>query len=178
MSNYSFDEIVNHLVVTGFCYPGSEIYGGLANSWDLGPLGTLMKQHLVSLWRDHFVRELGFNVEIDPAIIMNPKVWVATGHVATFNDPLTDCKYCKSRFRADDLIKAQYPGVDVDGMTQDDMEQYIADKKLACPKCGKNDFTSIRQFTLMFKTNIGATQDSSSIVYLRPETAQCIFVNI
>lgn len=177
MSNYSFDEIVNHLVVTGFCYPGSEIYGGLANSWDLGPLGTLMKQHLVSLWRDHFVRELGFNVEIDPAIIMNPKVWVATGHVATFNDPLTDCKYCKSRFRADDLIKAQYPGVDVDGMTQDDMEQYIADKKLSCPKCGKNDFTSIRQFTLMFKTNIGATQDSSSVVYLRPETAQGIFVN-
>lgn len=177
MSKFSFDEIVNHLVTSGFCYPGSEIYGGLANSWDFGPLGTLMKEHLVRLWRDHFVRELEYNVEIDPAIIMNPKVWEATGHVQTFNDPLVDCKYCHGRFRADDLVKKQEPTLDVDGMTQEQLQKEIDSKKIVCPTCGKADFTPIRKFTLMFKTYIGVTEDKSSTVYLRPETAQGIFVN-
>ncbi len=177
MSKYPFDEIVNHLVTSGFAYPGSEIYGGLANSWDFGPLGTLMKEHLVRLWRDHFVRELGYNVEIDPAIIMNPKVWEATGHVQTFNDPLVDCKYCHARYRADDLVKSQEPDLDVDGLTQDQLEKEIESKKIVCPNCKKADFTPIRKFQLMFKTFLGVTEDQSSVVYLRPETAQGIFVN-
>lgn len=177
MSKYPFDEIVNHLVTSGFCYPGSAIYGGLANSWDFGPLGTLMKTHLVSLWREHFVRELGNVVEIDPAIIMNPNVWKATGHVQTFNDPLVDCKYCHARFRADDLISKQEPNLDVDGMTQDQMNEEITSGRIACPNCGKKEFTPIRKFQLMFKTFLGVTEDTSSQVYLRPETAQGIFVN-
>ena len=177
MPNYPFDEIVSHLTTTGFCYPGSAIYGGLANSWDFGPLGTLMKEHLTRLWRDHFVRGLGNVIEIDPAIIMNPKVWQATGHVQTFNDPLIDCKYCKSRFRADDLISKQEPNLDVDGMTQDQMNAEIASGRIVCPTCHKNEFTPIRKFQLMFKTFIGVTEDSSATVYLRPETAQGIFVN-
>jgi len=177
MSKHSFDEIVTHLITSGFCYPGSEIYGGLANSWDFGPLGTLMKEHVIRLWRDHFIRELDYNVEIDPAIIMNPKVWEATGHVQTFNDPLVDCKYCKSRYRADDLIKSQRSDLDVDNMSQNELQQVMDEKSIKCPSCGKTEFTSIRKFTLMFKTFIGVTEDSSSTVYLRPETAQGIFVN-
>ena len=177
MPEHSFDEIVNHLTTSGFCYPGSAIYGGLANSWDFGPLGTLMKEHLTRLWRDHFVRELGNVVEIDPAIIMNPRVWQATGHVQTFNDPLIDCRYCHARFRADDLISKQKPELDVDGMTQDQMNEVISSGQIVCPNCSKNQFTPIRKFQLMFKTFLGVTEDSSSTVYLRPETAQGIFVN-
>ena len=177
MPEHSFDEIVNHLTTSGFCYPGSAIYGGLANSWDFGPLGTLMKEHLTRLWRDHFVRELGNVVEIDPAIIMNPRVWQATGHVQTFNDPLIDCRYCHARFRADDLISKQKPELDVDGMTQDQMNEVISSGQIVCPSCSKNQFTPIRKFQLMFKTFLGVTEDSSSTVYLRPETAQGIFVN-
>lgn len=177
MGNFSFDEIVNHLVTSGYCYKGSEIYGGLANSWDFGPLGTLMKEHLIRLWRNHFVRELEYNVEIDPAIIMNPKVWEATGHVQTFNDPLIDCKYCHARYRADDLIKNNYPDLDVDNMKQEELQSILDKKEINCPSCGKNDFTQIRKFTLMFKTFVGVTEDNSSTVYLRPETAQGIFVN-
>lgn len=177
MAVRTLDEIVNHLVTAGFCYPGSAIYGGLANSWDYGPLGTLMKEHLVRLWRDHFVRELGLVIEVDPAIIMNPRVWEATGHVKTFNDPLVDCKYCRARHRADDLVKAQCPDLDVDGMDQDALQAVVLSGKITCPNCGKSQFTPIRKFQLMFKTFLGVTEDSSSTVYLRPETAQGIFVN-
>ena len=177
MPEHSFEEIVSHLTTSGFCYPGSAIYGGLANSWDFGPLGTLMKEHLTRLWRDHFVRELGNVVEIDPAIIMNPRVWQATGHVQTFNDPLIDCRYCHARFRADDLISKQKPELDVDGMTQDQMNEVIGSGQIVCSNCSRNQFTPIRKFQLMFKTFLGVTEDSSSTVYLRPETAQGIFVN-
>lgn len=177
MNKFSFEKITTHLMTSGFMYKGSEIYGGLANSWDYGPLGTLLKNHLKNLWTRHFVRGIEYNVQIDPAIIMNPKVWEATGHVANFHDPLIDCKNCHSRYRADDLIKEQYPDVDVDNMTQDQLNDFIQSGKVTCPKCGKADFTPIRQFQMMFKTFLGVTEDHSSVVYLRPETAQGIFVN-
>lgn len=177
MKRFSFDEITTHLITSGFVYPGSEIYGGLANSWDYGPLGTLLKNHLKSLWTRHFVRGIEYNVQIDPAIIMNPKVWEATGHVANFHDPLVDCKYCHSRYRADDLIKAQKPELDVDNMNLDELNAEIQKGEIICPKCGKAEFTPIRQFQMMFKTFMGVTEDKSSVVYLRPETAQGIFVN-
>ncbi len=177
MSGHTFEEITTHLVTSGFVYPGSEIYGGLANSWDYGPLGTLLKTHLKDLWTKHFVRGIEYNVQIDPAIIMNPKVWEATGHVANFHDPLIDCKSCHSRYRADDLIKEQKPELDVDNMTLEDLNAEIARGEITCPKCGKANFTPIRQFQMMFKTFMGVTEDKSSVVYLRPETAQGIFVN-
>lgn len=157
--------------------PGSEIYGGLANSWDYGVLGTAVKNHLKTVWREHYVRENPYNVEIDPAIIMNPKVWQATGHVDNFHDPLIDCKYCHARFRADDLIKSQKPELDVDGMTTEQMNEVIASGEITCPTCGKSTFTPIRQFQMMFKTFIGVTEEKTSTVYLRPETAQGLFVN-
>lgn len=174
---YTFEEIVNHLVTSGFVYKGSEIYGGLANSWDYGPLGTLLKNHVKDVFRHHFIRGIEYNVEIDPAIIMNPKVWEATGHVANFHDPLVDCKYCHSRYRADDLIKEQRKDLDVDNMNQDQMNEVLASKTIKCPSCEHADFTPIRQFQMMFKTFIGVTEEKTSTVYLRPETAQGIFVN-
>ena len=173
----TFEEITNHLVTSGYVYKGSEIYGGLANSWDYGPLGALLKNHLKELWLNHFVRGIEYNVQIDPAIIMNPKVWEATGHISNFHDPLIDCKHCHSRYRADDLVKDQMKVVDVDGMSTDDLNAIIASGKIVCPKCGKNEFTPIRQFQMMFKTFIGVTEENTSTVYLRPETAQGIFVN-
>jgi len=174
---FKFETITTHLLTSGFIYPSSQIYGGLSNTWDYGPLGTSMKMHLKDVFRRHFVLEKMNMYMIDPAIIMNPKTWEATGHVANFSDPLIDCKYCHSRFRADDLIKNQYPDMDVDNMTKDDMNKMIEENKLVCPSCGKTTFTNIRQFQLMFKTSIGVTEDKSSTVYLRPETAQGIFVN-
>lgn len=177
MSKYKFDEIVNHLVVSGFVYPGSEIYGGLSNSLDYGPLGALLKNHLKDLWLEHFVRKIPYNYQIDPAIIMNPKVWEATGHVANFSDPLIDCKYCKSRYRADKLIEDFDSTVKVEGMSDSEMTKFIEEHKITCPSCGKNTFTPIRKFHLMFKTFIGVTEDTKSTAYLRPETAQGIFVN-
>ncbi|MFA6861567.1 MAG: glycine--tRNA ligase [Bacilli bacterium] len=173
----TFEEITNHLVTSGFVYPGSEIYGGLSNSWDYGPLGALVKNHVKDLWLRHFVRGIEYNVQIDPAIIMNPKVWEATGHVSNFHDPLVDCKYCHARFRADDLVKKQLKDVDVDGMTTDQLNDIVQSGKIVCPTCGKASFTPIRQFQMMFKTFIGVTEDHTSTVYLRPETAQGIFVN-
>ena len=172
-----FDEIVTHLISSGFVYQDSEIYGGLSNSWDFGPLGVELKNNIKKLWWDKFVRESPTNVGIDAAILMNPGVWKATGHVATFADPLIDCKECHSRHRADNLIAAAYPDVDVNGMTNDEMVQFIKDKKVKCPVCGKSNFTDIRQFNLMFRTHIGVTEASESLVYLRPETAQGMFVN-
>lgn len=177
MGKFSFAKITSHLQSQGFMIPGSEIYGGLANSWDYGVLGTAVKNHLKTVWREHYVRENPYNVEIDPAIIMNPKVWQATGHVDNFHDPLIDCKYCHARFRADDLIKSQKPELDVDGMTTEQMNEVIASGKITCPTCGKSTFTPIRQFQMMFKTFIGVTEEKTSTVYLRPETAQGLFVN-
>ncbi len=177
MGKFSFAKITSHLQSQGFMIPGSEIYGGLANSWDYGVLGTAVKNHLKTVWREHYVRENPYNVEIDPAIIMNPKVWQATGHVDNFHDPLIDCKYCHARFRADDLIKSQKPKLDVDGMTTEQMNEVIASGEITCPTCGKSTFTPIRQFQMMFKTFIGVTEEKTSTVYLRPETAQGLFVN-
>ncbi len=177
MNNKDFDKIVTHLQTTGYVFQGSQIYGGLSNSWDYGPLGSELKQNLKNLWWKKFVHESPTNVGIDTAILMNPKVWQATGHVTTFNDPLVDCKGCKSRYRADDLISSQYKDVDVNAMSIDDMNKFMHEHKIICPHCGKSDFTDIRQFNMMFKTHIGVTEDSKSEVYLRPETAQGVFVN-
>ena len=162
----------------GFIYAGSEIYGGLANSWDYGPLGVEFKNNVKRAWWKKFVQESPYNVGLDAAIIMNPQTWVTTGHVAGFSDPLLDCKSCKARHRADKLIGDAHPDVNVDALRFDEMDAFIAQHDdVVCPVCGKHDFTPIRKFNLMFKTAIGVTEDSSSTCYLRPETAQGIFVN-
>ena len=166
----------------GFVYPGSEIYGGLANTWDYGPLGAELKKNVKNAWWRKFVQESKYNVGLDAAILMNPQTWVASGHVGGFSDPLVDCKSCKSRFRADKLIEDFHaannmPEIVVDGWSNEDLEKYIAEHNIPCPDCGKSDFTGIRQFNLMFKTFQGVTEDSKSELYLRPETAQGIFVN-
>ena len=166
----------------GFIFPGSEIYGGLANTWDYGPLGVEMKNNIKDAWRKKFVQESKYNVGLDAAILMNPETWVASGHVGGFADPLIDCRSCKSRFRADQLIEGwlKEQGMDdvvCDGWSNEKMESFIAEKQIPCPDCGKSDFTGIRQVNLMFKTFQGVTEDSTSEIYLRPETAQGIFVN-
>ena len=165
----------------GFVFPGSEIYGGLANTWDYGPLGVEFKNNVKKAWWRKFVQESPYNVGMAAAILMNPETWVASGHVGGFSDPLMDCKACKARFRADQLIEAyaEEHGLDVrpDGWSNQQMEQFIADNGIVCPECGKADFTGIRKFNLMFKTFQGVTEDSASELYLRPETAQGIFVN-
>ena len=179
-SEKTLDMIVNLCKNRGFIYPGSEIYGGLANSWDYGPLGVEFKNNVKKAWMKKFVQESPYNVGLDAAILMNPQTWVTTGHVSSFSDPLLDCRACKSRHRADKLISEceQGKGVDVDAMTFDEMDEFIATHpEVVCPVCGKHDFTPIRKFNLMFKTAIGVTEDSSSTCYLRPETAQGIFVN-
>ena len=177
----TMDKIVALCKGRGFVYPGSEIYGGLANSWDYGPLGVEFKNNIKRAWWRKFVQECPYNVGMDAAILMNPQTWVASGHVGGFSDPLMDCKVCKSRFRADQLIEAyaKEHGLDVhpDGWTNEQMQQYIIDEGIACPECGAKDFTGIRKFNLMFKTFQGVTEDSTSELYLRPETAQGIFVN-
>ena len=177
MSDFSFDKICSHLISSGYYYQGSEIYGGLSNTWDYGPLGSEIKNNIRRMWWKKFVQESPTNVGIDAAILMNPKVWEATGHVSTFNDPLIDCKKCKQRFRADQLIEAADPSAPVTSMNNDQMMEYIRSHHIACPNCGAENFTDIRQFNMMFKTHIGVTEDSKSTVYLRPETAQGMFVN-
>ena len=177
MAKFEFDKLCNHFIVSGYYFQGSEIYGGLSNTWDYGPLGSEIKSNIRKMWWKKFVQESTTNVGIDAAIMMNPKVWEATGHVATFNDPLIDCKSCKQRFRADQLIESEYPDADVNGMTNEQMMAFIRENHVKCPNCGKEDFTDIRQFNMMFKTHIGVTEDSKSVVYLRPETAQGMFVN-
>ena len=177
MAKFEFDKLCNHFIVSGYYFQGSEIYGGLSNTWDYGPLGSEIKQNIRKMWWKRFVQESSTNVGIDAAILMNPKVWEATGHVSTFNDPLIDCKSCKQRFRADQLIEKEFPDVDVNGMNNDQMMAFIRENHVKCPNCGKEDFTDIRQFNMMFKTHIGVTEDSKSVVYLRPETAQGMFVN-
>ncbi|MBQ1234327.1 MAG: glycine--tRNA ligase [Oscillospiraceae bacterium] len=160
----------------GFVYPGSEIYGGLANSWDYGPLGVEFKNNVKKAWWKKFVQESPYNVGLDAAILMNPEVWVASGHVGGFSDPLMDCKGCKSRHRADKLIE-DYTGEAADGMSNEEMMDFIREHGITCPNCGSADFTDIRKFNLMFKTFQGVTEDAKSEIYLRPETAQGIFVN-
>ena len=178
----NMDKIVNLCKSRGFIYPGSEIYGGLANSWDYGPIGAELKKNIKDAWWKKFVRENKYNVGIDAAIIMNPEVWVTTGHVGGFSDPLIDCKDCKTRHRADKLIEEWgfQNGKDItglDGWTQEKLVEYIKENNISCPNCGKNNFTDIRKFNLMFKTFMGVTEDAKSEVYLRPETAQGMFVN-
>ncbi len=179
----SMDKIVALAKARGFMYAGSEIYGGLANTWDYGPLGVELKNNVKKAWWDSFIRHNPYNVGMDSAILMNPETWVATGHVGNFDDPLMDCKACKSRWRADKLIEDYMtehglaPERPIDGWTNEEMEQYIEEQNIACPNCGKHDFTKIRQFNLMFKTFQGVTEDAKAVVYLRPETAQGIFVN-
>ena len=177
MPKFDFEKVCNHFIVSGFYYQGSEIYGGLSNTWDYGPIGSEMKMNIRKMWWKKFVQESPTNVGIDAAIMMNPRVWEATGHVSTFNDPLIDCKKCKQRFRADQLIEAEFPDADVNGMTNEQMMEFIRENHVKCPNCGGENFTDIRQFNMMFKTHIGVTEDSKAVVYLRPETAQGMFVN-
>ena len=177
----TMDKIVSLCKNRGYVYPGSEIYGGLANTWDYGPLGVELKNNIKKAWMKKFVQESKYNVGLDAAILMNPEVWVASGHVGGFSDPLIDCKECKTRHRADKLIEewAHEQGNDMiaDGMSDEQMINLIKEHHIACPNCGKENFTDIRKFNLMFKTFQGVTEDSKSEIYLRPETAQGIFVN-
>ena len=179
----SMDTIVSLCKGRGFLYPGSEIYGGLANAWDYGPIGVELKNNVKRAWWKKFVQESPYNVGLDAAILMNPQTWVASGHVGGFSDPLMDCKECHSRFRADKLIEdfAAENNIDlggsVDGWSNEQMEKFVAEHHIKCPSCGKENFTGIRQFNLMFKTFMGVTEDKKSEIYLRPETAQGIFVN-
>ena len=171
----SMEKIVSLCKNRGFIFPGSEIYGGLSNSWDYGPLGVEFKNHIKSAWRQKFVRENKHNVGLDSAILMNPQTWVASGHVGGFSDPLMDCRECKTRHRADKLIENL--GGDANGMTFEQMSDYIKKNHITCPDCGAENFTDIRKFNLMFKTFQGVTEDAKNEIYLRPETAQGIFVN-
>ena len=177
----SMDTIVALAKGRGFVYPGSEIYGGLANSWDYGPLGVELKNNIKKAWLKKFVQESPYNVGLDSAILMNPETWVASGHLGGFSDPLMDCRSCKTRHRADKLIEDYVAENGLSdnpaAMSDEEMMQYIKDKGIACPNCGSHDFTDIRKFNLMFKTCQGFTEDSPSTLYLRPDTAQGIFVN-
>ena len=181
MKEKSMEKIVALCKNRGYIYPGSEIYGGLANTWDYGPLGVEFKNNVKAAWRKKFIQENKYNVGLDSAILMNPQTWVASGHVGGFSDPLIDCKACKTRHRADKLIEEwmHQNGVQevVDGWDDQKMVDFINEKGIVCPDCGKQDFTSIRKFNLMFKTFQGVTEDSKAELYLRPETAQGIFVN-
>ncbi len=176
------DKVVALSKNRGFVFPGSDIYGGLANSWDYGPLGVELKNNVKKAWWKKFVQESPYNVGIDAAILMNSQVWVASGHVGGFSDPLMDCKECKARFRADKLVEEHMTeqGVEkasADGWSNEKLKQYIDDNGIECPKCKAKNFTDIRKFNLMFKTFQGVTEDAKSEIYLRPETAQGIFVN-
>ena len=175
-SKKTMEKIVALCKNRGFVYAGSEIYGGLANTWDYGPLGMELKNNIKKAWLKKFVQENKYNVGLDSAILMNPQTWVASGHLGGFSDPLMDCKECKTRHRADNLIE-DFDGTNVAGWTNQQMTDYIAEHNIVCPNCGKSNFTDIRQFNLMFKTFQGVTEDSKSEIYLRPETAQGIFVN-
>lgn len=180
---YSMEKIIALAKSRGFVYPGSEIYGGLANTWDYGNLGVELKNNVKAAWWQKFIKESPYNVGVDCAILMNPQTWIASGHLGSFSDPLMDCKECHERFRADKIIEdyMQENSVTIDGSvdawSNDEMKKYIDEHEIACPTCGKHNFTDIRQFNLMFKTFQGVTEDAKNVVYLRPETAQGIFVN-
>lgn len=173
----SMDKIVALCKGRGFIFPGSDIYGGLANTWDYGPLGTRLKNNVKDTWRKRFIQERRGSFEVDADILMNPRVWEASGHVASFSDPLLDCKECKMRHRADNLIDGFDPDAHADGMTKEEMFEYIKEHHIPCPHCGKHNFTDIREFNLMFQTFRGVTSDAKSIIYLRPENAQGEYVN-
>ena len=181
MEKLSMEKIVSLCKNRGYIYPGSEIYGGLANTWDYGPLGVELKNNIKSAWRKKFIQENKYNVGLDAAILMNPETWIASGHVGGFSDPLIDCRECKTRHRADKLIEAwmhEHNCEEIaDGWSDEKMINYIKENHIACPNCGKENFTDIRKFNLMFKTFQGVTEDNTSEIYLRPETAQGIFVN-
>lgn len=171
------EKLIAHAKNNGFVYQGSEIYDGLANTWDYGPLGVELKNNIKRAWWKRFIQESPYNVGIDSAIFMNPRVWEASGHIGNFNDPLIDCKKCGKRHRADKLIEAYDPNMHADGMEPEEMMAYIREHNIGCPDCGGHDFTDIRKFELMFETSMGVVKDAKSTVYLRPETAQGIFVN-
>ena len=181
MEKFTMDKIVALCKNRGYVYPGSEIYGGLANTWDYGPLGVELKNNVKKAWMKKFVQENKNNVGLDSAILMNPKTWEASGHLSSFSDPLIDCKECKTRHRADKLIEEWMHEHNcdevVDGWSDEKMIEYMKENHIACPNCGKENFTDIRKFNLMFKTFQGVTEDSTATIYLRPETAQGIFVN-
>ena len=177
MEKITMEDMVNVCKQYGFIFQGSERYGGLANTWDFGPLGALLKDNVKRAWLKKFVQEDPNNVGLDSAILMNPKTWEASGHLKTFADPLIDCKECKTRHRADNLINDFTNSNDGDSMSNEEMMKFITENKVPCPKCGKSNFTDIRQFNLMFKTFQGVTEDAKATIYLRPETAQGIFVN-
>ena len=181
MEKLSMEKIVSLCKNRGYIYPGSEIYGGLANTWDYGPLGVELKNNIKSAWRKKFIQENKYNVGLDAAILMNPETWIASGHVGGFSDPLIDCRECKTRHRADKLIEAwmhEHNCEEIaDGWSDEKMINYIKENHITCPNCGKENFTDIRKFNLMFKTFQGVTEDNTSEIYLRPETAQGIFVN-
>ena len=178
MAQLTMDKLTALCKNRGFIFAGSEIYGGLANTWDFGPLGVELKNNIKKAWWQKFVQESKYNTGLDCGILMNREVWVASGHVGGFNDPLMDCKACKARFRADKLIEDFTKGEETgDGWSNAELEKYIAEHDIVCPVCGKKDFTGIRQFNLMFKTHIGVTENAANEIYLRPETAQGIFVN-
>ncbi|MBE5817835.1 MAG: glycine--tRNA ligase [Clostridiales bacterium] len=181
MAELTMEKLISLCKSRGFIFAGSEIYGGLANTWDYGPLGVEFKNNVKKAWWKKFIQESPYNVGMDSAILMNPQTWVASGHLSNFDDPLMDCKACKARFRADKLIEDFYTAkgesVSCDGWSNEQMENFIKENGIVCPECGKADFTGIRQFNLMFKTFQGVTEDSKAEIYLRPETAQGIFVN-
>jgi len=176
MSNLSMEKLVNFCKQYGFIYQGSEIYGGLANTWDYGPIGVELKNNIKKTWWKKFIQERKNSYGIDSTILMNSKVWEASGHVSSFNDPLIDCKECKTRYRADELIE-NFSKKSIDNMSEQEMMEYIRKNKIPCPKCGKSNFTDIREFNLMFQTYRGATNDSKSLIYLRPENAQGEYIN-
>ncbi|MEG2685108.1 MAG: glycine--tRNA ligase, partial [Erysipelotrichaceae bacterium] len=178
MNEKKFETVVAHMKNSGFVFQGSEIYGGLSNTWDFGPLGVELKNNIKSAWWQKFIQESPYNVGIQSAILMNPQVWVASGHVGGFSDPLMDCRNCNTRHRADKLIEDFSKGeVNPGGWTNEQMMDYIKENKIACPDCGSHDFTDIKQFNLMFKTFQGVVEDAKSAIHLRPETAQGMFVN-
>ena len=177
MEKITMKDLVNYEKTYGFIYQGSEIYGGLANTWDYGILGARLKNNLKDMWRKFFIQLRDNAYEIDASILMHPKVWEASGHVKNFSDPLLDCKECKMRVRADKLIEEFDSNIIADKMTDNEMEKFIKDNKIPCPNCGASDFTSIREFNLMFETTRGVTKDSKSTIYLRPENAQGEYVN-
>ncbi len=177
MEQLTMEKLVNYCKQYGFIFQGSEIYGGLANTWDYGPLGSKLKNNIKDSWRKRFIQERKNAYEVDAAILMHPKVWEASGHVASFSDPLIDCKSCKSRYRVDNLIDEYDSNAKADGMTSEEMMAYIKENKVPCPKCGKSDFTDLRQFNLMFETRRGVIEDGKNKVYLRPENAQGEYVN-
>ena len=177
MSNLTMEKLVNFCKQYGFIFQGSEIYGGLANTWDYGPLGSRLKNSIKDSWRKRFIQERDHAYEVDAAILMHPIVWEASGHVGSFSDPLIDCKNCKTRHRVDNLIDEYDSNAHADGMSREEMMEYVRKNQVPCPKCGKSDFTDLREFNLMFETYRGVIQDGKNKVYLRPENAQGEYVN-